>query len=65
MASGTHDELLATCDEYRSIYESQTKNQAKPEELAAAEQAAESSTVEPSETVTVTVTMPHGRYQRS
>ena len=32
-ASGTHDELLATCDEYRSIYESQTKNQAQPEEL--------------------------------
>ena len=31
MASGTHDELLATCDEYRSIYESQTKNQAQPE----------------------------------
>ena len=58
MASGTHDELLATCDEYRSIYESQTKNQAQPEELAAAEQAAESSTAEPSETVTVTVTMP-------
>ena len=22
-----------TCDEYRSIYESQTKNQAQPEEL--------------------------------
>ncbi len=58
MASGTHDELLVTCDEYRSIYESQTKNQAQPEELAAAEQAAESSTAEPSETVTVTVTMP-------
>ena len=58
MASGTHDELLATCDEYRSIYESQTKNQAQPEELAAAEQAAESSTAEPSETVTVTVPMP-------
>ena len=55
---GTHDELLATCDEYRSIYESQTKNQAQPEELAAAEQGAESSTAEPSETVTVTVTMP-------
>lgn len=32
MARGTHDELLATCDEYRSIYESQTKNQGKPEE---------------------------------
>ncbi|OZG65044.1 ABC transporter ATP-binding protein [Bifidobacterium eulemuris] len=30
---GTHDELLASCDEYRSIYESQTKNQAQPEEL--------------------------------
>ena len=58
MASGTHDELLVTCDEYRSIYESQTKNQAQPEELAAAEQAAESSTAEPSETVTVTVPMP-------
>ena len=57
-ASGTHEELLKTCDEYRSIYESQTKNQAQPEELAAAEQAAESSTAEPSETVTVTVTMP-------
>ena len=25
--------LLRTCDEYRSIYESQTKNQAQPEEL--------------------------------
>ncbi|MDU1264158.1 MAG: ABC transporter ATP-binding protein, partial [Bifidobacterium breve] len=59
MASGTHEELLATCDEYRSIYESQTRNQAKPEELAAAEQAAtESSAAEPAETVTVTVTMP-------
>ena len=58
MASGTHEELLTTCDEYRSIYESQTKSQAKPEELAAAGQAAESSTAEPSETVTVTVTMP-------
>ena len=32
-ASGTHEELLKTCDEYRSIYESQTKNQAQPEEL--------------------------------
>ena len=30
---GTHEELLRTCDEYRSIYESQTKNQAQPEEL--------------------------------
>ena len=58
MASGTHDELLATCDEYRSIYESQTKNQAQPEELTDAEQAAEPSAAEPSETVTVTVTMP-------
>ena len=29
MAKGTHDELLATCDEYRSIYESQTKNTAQ------------------------------------
>lgn len=33
LASGTHDELLKSCDEYRNIYESQTKNQAKPEEL--------------------------------
>ena len=33
MAAGTHDALLVTCDEYRSIYESQTKNQAQPEEL--------------------------------
>lgn len=33
LASGTHDELLESCDEYRSIYESQTKNQAQPEEL--------------------------------
>ena len=32
MARGTHEELLATCDEYRSIYESQTKNQAGPDE---------------------------------
>ena len=29
MAKGTHDELLETCDEYRSIYESQTKNTAE------------------------------------
>ncbi|MBW3081456.1 ABC transporter ATP-binding protein [Bifidobacterium sp. 79T10] len=28
MAKGTHDELLETCDEYRSIYESQTRNTA-------------------------------------
>lgn len=28
---GTHDELLITCEEYRSIYESQTRNQAKAE----------------------------------
>ncbi|KAA8829819.1 ABC transporter ATP-binding protein [Bifidobacterium myosotis] len=28
MARGTHEELLATCDEYRSIYESQTRNTA-------------------------------------
>nr|WP_163200181.1 ABC transporter ATP-binding protein [Bifidobacterium sp. SMB2] len=33
MARGTHDQLLETCDEYRSIYESQTKNQANPEEV--------------------------------
>ncbi|WEV58632.1 ABC transporter ATP-binding protein [Bifidobacterium sp. ESL0728] len=26
---GTHDELLKTCEEYRSIYDSQTKNQGK------------------------------------
>ena len=32
-ASGTHEELLRTCDEYRSIYESQTKNQDQPAEL--------------------------------
>lgn len=38
MARGTHDELLATCDEYRSIYESQTKNTAEGQ--AALEQAA-------------------------
>ncbi|OZG62774.1 ABC transporter [Bifidobacterium lemurum] len=30
---GTHEELLESCDEYRSIYESQTKNQAQPDEL--------------------------------
>ena len=30
MASGTHDELLATCDEYRSIYESQTRTRPSP-----------------------------------
>nr|WP_101622455.1 ABC transporter ATP-binding protein [Bifidobacterium parmae] len=28
MAKGTHDELLETCDEYRSIYESQTRDTA-------------------------------------
>lgn len=33
MAAGTHDELLVSCDEYRSIHESQTRNQAQPEEL--------------------------------
>ncbi|MBW3087689.1 ABC transporter ATP-binding protein [Bifidobacterium sp. 82T24] len=33
VARGTHDELLETCDEYRSIYESQTRNQANPEEV--------------------------------
>ena len=33
MAAGTHDELLASCDVYRSIHESQTRNQAQPEEL--------------------------------
>lgn len=32
MARGTHAELLESCDEYRSIYESQTKNQAPSEE---------------------------------
>ena len=31
--AGTHEQLLENCDEYRSIYESQTKNQAQPEEL--------------------------------
>ena len=49
MASGTHDELLATCDEYRSIYESQTKNQARPEELVAAEPAGAQSETEAKE----------------
>ena len=34
MARGTHDELLLTCEEYRSIYESQTKNQGQPEDVA-------------------------------
>ncbi len=33
LARGTHAELLEECDEYRNIYESQTKNQASPEEL--------------------------------
>ena len=33
LARGTHAELLEHCDEYRNIYESQTKNQASPEEL--------------------------------
>ena len=33
LAQGTHDELLQTCDEYRSIYESQTKNQAQGDDL--------------------------------
>jgi ATP-binding cassette subfamily B protein len=28
---GTHDELLVTCTEYRSIYESQTRSQERPE----------------------------------
>ena len=46
---GTHDELLATCDEYRSIYESQTKNQARPEELVAAEPAGAQSETEAKE----------------
>ncbi|MBM6699713.1 ABC transporter ATP-binding protein [Bifidobacterium pullorum subsp. saeculare] len=29
IASGTHDELLETCDEYRQIHESQTRNTAQ------------------------------------
>ena len=70
MASGTHDELLGTCDEYRSIYESQTKNQAQPDAISGSPsqgelspQATEGVTgepvaAEPAETVTVTVTMP-------
>nr|WP_245787867.1 ABC transporter ATP-binding protein [Tessaracoccus bendigoensis] len=33
---GTHDQLLDTCEEYRAIYESQTRNQARPEELEGA-----------------------------
>ena len=37
MARGTHEELLRTCDEYRSIYESQTRNSARPEELEGAD----------------------------
>ncbi|PST46451.1 ABC transporter [Bifidobacterium callitrichos] len=45
MARGTHDELLKTCDEYRSIYESQTRNtaagQAELDRLEQAEQAAQ------------------------
>ncbi|MCH9276233.1 ABC transporter ATP-binding protein/permease [Bifidobacterium amazonense] len=43
MARGTHDELLETCDEYRSIYESQTKNTAEGQaalDAAAAKEAA-------------------------
>ena len=48
-ASGTHEELLRTCDEYRSIYESQTKNQARPEELVAAEPAGAQSETETKE----------------
>ncbi|WP_223847655.1 ABC transporter ATP-binding protein [Bifidobacterium callitrichos] len=44
MARGTHDELLKTCDEYRSIYESQTRNtaagQAELDRLEQAEQEA-------------------------
>ncbi|KFI52494.1 ABC transporter ATP-binding protein [Bifidobacterium biavatii] len=43
MARGTHDELLETCDEYRSIYESQTKNTAEGQaalDAAAAREAA-------------------------
>ncbi|KAB8294509.1 ABC transporter ATP-binding protein [Bifidobacterium avesanii] len=41
MARGTHAELLETCDEYRSIYESQTKNQGGPEAAANAASVAE------------------------
>ncbi|KAA8823586.1 ABC transporter ATP-binding protein [Bifidobacterium reuteri] len=43
MARGTHEELLRTCDEYRSIYESQTKNTAQGQmelDRSAAEQSA-------------------------
>ena len=43
MARGTHEELLRTCDEYRSIYESQTKNTAQGQmelDRSAAEDAA-------------------------
>ncbi|WP_240947470.1 ABC transporter ATP-binding protein [Bifidobacterium oedipodis] len=39
---GTHEQLLESCEEYRAIYESQTKSQGKPEEPAALEASVES-----------------------
>lgn len=33
MDMGTHDELLRSCEEYRSIYESQVRNSASPEQI--------------------------------
>ncbi|MBT1161032.1 MULTISPECIES: ABC transporter ATP-binding protein [Bifidobacterium] len=45
MARGTHDELLKTCDEYRSIYESQTKNTAEGQAALDAEAAREAAAV--------------------
>lgn len=38
LAIGTHDELLESCEEYRSIYESQTKNRAAEPAQVATEQ---------------------------
>lgn len=34
---GTHEELLARCGEYRSIYESQTRNQGQPDDATVGE----------------------------
>ena len=44
---GTHEQLLASCEEYRAIYESQTKAQGKPE--AAAELAASAESIKSQE----------------
>jgi ATP-binding cassette subfamily B protein len=47
LATGTHDELLESCEEYRSIYESQTRNRAAESDDPAEEADQESAIAQP------------------